>query len=85
MASGSTELELSTAIRALVEEEVREIRDALLRVDEGEYGVCISCDLPVPDARLRVKPQAPRCVPCQVKEDSRSAHSYRPWDSEDDE
>jgi DnaK suppressor protein len=45
------------------------ILEALRRLDEGVYGLCVDCRRPVPDGRLEAKPEASRCVTCQAKRD----------------
>jgi DnaK suppressor protein len=45
------------------------ILEALRRLDEGNYGLCVDCRRPVPDGRLEAKPEASRCVTCQAKRD----------------
>ena len=47
------------------------IIDALVRLDNGSYGVCVDCGKPVPEGRLEVKPEAARCLTCQAKRDGR--------------
>ncbi len=42
-----------------------EVNEAMLRLHEGTYGVCVDCDEGIPDARLRVRPEAARCFECQ--------------------
>ena len=42
-----------------------EMEQALHRSDRGLYGVCINCDKAIPLARLKVKPEAIRCIHCQ--------------------
>lgn len=42
---------------------------ALSRIDEGSYGLCADCANPVPEGRLEAKPEAARCLSCQVKRD----------------
>ncbi|MER5477800.1 TraR/DksA C4-type zinc finger protein [Streptomyces sp. NPDC002734] len=42
-----------------------DVEAALRRMDEGRYGVCHRCRLPVDRKRLRVVPQARYCAPCQ--------------------
>jgi DnaK suppressor protein len=37
----------------------------LQRIDEGSFGVCIECDLPISPKRLAALPWAPRCIKCQ--------------------
>ena len=43
---------------------LEEIHGALSRMAKGKYGVCGSCDEPIPDARLKALPWARVCVRC---------------------
>ncbi|MGF1660423.1 MAG: TraR/DksA family transcriptional regulator [Rubrimonas sp.] len=45
-------------------QEIRMIRAALERIDEGEFGYCVNCGNPIPAARLDIVPHAPRCAKC---------------------
>jgi DnaK suppressor protein len=45
--------------------------EALKRVDEGTYGMCVDCGKPVPEGRLEARPEASRCVGCQGKRERR--------------
>lgn len=45
--------------------ELRAIDDALLRINDGRYGVCERCDAPISAARLNAEPTAIRCIRCQ--------------------
>ena len=44
---------------------LREIADALHRLDQGNYGVCLSCEEPISPKRLDAVPWARYCVACQ--------------------
>lgn len=44
---------------------LREVRQALSRVHDDDYGVCEDCGAGIPFDRLRLNPQATRCVACQ--------------------
>ena len=44
---------------------LREIHDALARIDEGDYGVCGECDEAISQKRLQAVPWARHCVACQ--------------------
>ena len=46
--------------------ELQAIEDALKRIQEGVYGLCLSCGVPIPQERLHAAPQALRCVACQT-------------------
>jgi len=45
------------------------IEQALQRVESGDYGNCIDCQIPIPGERLEAVPTATRCVPCKEKAD----------------
>jgi RNA polymerase-binding transcription factor DksA len=42
--------------------QVTELDAAMARVDAGTYGICAVCGMPIPDARLEVRPSATTCV-----------------------
>ncbi len=44
--------------------EVRMIEAALKRLDEGTYGICVSCGEPISDERLAAVPHTPLCREC---------------------
>jgi len=44
---------------------LRLIDAALDRIETGHYGVCLSCEEPIPDRRLNAIPWANYCVVCQ--------------------
>src|SRR5437764_5023863 len=41
---------------------LREVEDALKRIEDGTYGRCIVCQQPIPEKRLSAIPWAARCV-----------------------
>lgn len=45
--------------------ELREIGEALARLDAGRYGLCKDCDEPIDERRLAAEPFAIRCTACQ--------------------
>jgi DnaK suppressor protein len=45
---------------------VADIDQALLRIDEGTYGVCARCGEPISDARLEALPTARYDAACQA-------------------
>lgn len=46
---------------------LRELMDALRRIKEGVYGVCLSCEEPISRKRLDALPWARFCVSCQER------------------
>lgn len=43
---------------------IRRIEAALQRMDEGEFGYCLSCGEPIDLKRLELDPAAPHCARC---------------------
>ena len=54
---------------------VKEILDALARLDAGEYGVCVECDGKISPKRIAALPWAKRCIQCQEMFDTGTAPS----------
>jgi DnaK suppressor protein len=46
------------------ERSLTELRAAQARLSAGSYGACERCGRDIPAARLSVRPEARRCVPC---------------------
>ena len=49
---------------ALLELEIGQVRAALLRLQDGVYGACISCGEAIAPARLDAIPEAALCISC---------------------
>ncbi len=41
--------------------------DALARLKDGSYGVCVSCQRPIPYGRLIAMPETKHCVACGAR------------------
>lgn len=57
------ELELLLTDRE--KQKLKQIEDALDRIDENLYGLCEECGVKIPKARLKVVPFAKYCVECK--------------------
>lgn len=44
-----------------------QIDAALQRLAQGHFGLCIDCGEPIASARLRLSPEAARCVACESR------------------
>ena len=53
------------------EEALREIEDALARIQEGTFGACETCGKRVSKERLKIVPYTRHCIECQRKEEGR--------------
>lgn len=61
------QLNREVAIRNLDREStlLKNVQAALARIEDESFGVCLRCDEPIPEKRLRAVPWAAYCVPCQ--------------------
>ena len=53
------------ASRASMQRRLQQVRAALRRFEEDEYGDCASCGEPIAQRRLKAQPEAPFCLGCQ--------------------
>ena len=45
--------------------ELKEIDEALKRIEDGTYGICEMCGEPIKKLRLKIKPHAKYCIVCR--------------------
>ena len=71
----ATERELAIGHLERESKRLREVRDALSRIDAGEFGVCLDCGQDIKPNRLAAAPWASYCIICQeaADRDSRQA------------
>ena len=67
--------ERELAIRNLDRESqlLRNVRAALRRIDEGNFGVCLHCEEDISPKRLAAVPWTPFCIQCQEMADRNQA------------
>jgi DnaK suppressor protein len=53
--------------------QLRDIDEALRKIEEGTYGICDECEEDIPLGRLNALPFALRCVDCQEKHEMMSS------------
>ena len=46
------------------------IDEALQRLEDSEYGICLDCGMPIPRKRLEAKPYAKYCTACKSKREA---------------
>lgn len=66
---GTDNFERETALNIASNESyrLREVDEAMARVQNGSYGICEGCEKEIPRKRLEVYPAARYCVECQSK------------------
>jgi len=50
---------------------INKIKDALDRIDNGEFGVCEECGDEISEARLKVRPVTTLCINCKMEEEQK--------------
>lgn len=71
------------SLRELRFSQLRRVEEALARIDDGTYGVCLRCGNAIPRARLEAAPEAPLCLPCREYEERVAAEEgARPIEEE---
>lgn len=59
--------QMALEVRRRNEIRLAQVKAAIERIAEGDYGNCPSCDEDIPVARLKVRPEAVLCVACAEK------------------
>jgi DnaK suppressor protein len=65
--------EVDFALMQMKSETLRQIDEAVRRLEDGSYEVCAECGAEIGAARLKALPFADRCRGCQEVEESRHA------------
>ena len=50
---------------------MNKIEEALVRIEEGTYGVCEGCGEEIAEKRLEARPVAKYCIDCKTKQEQR--------------
>ncbi len=56
--------ELNLAMLQQAEEQARQVREALGRLEAGTYGICQKCGQPIDEERLELLPLTTYCIRC---------------------
>lgn len=59
------EIQKEQSIRVNEQALLTEVLQALKRIDDGTYGICVACGNPIPEKRLEAIPWAARDVKCE--------------------
>lgn len=54
-------------------EEYRRLNRALEKIEDGTYGICVDCEGPISEKRLKSFPNAERCLVCQEEYEEKLA------------
>ena len=76
-ASSERDRELELLLGDREREKLHTIDEALLKIKEGEYGICEECEEDIPLGRLKVVPFARYCVKCKADIEKQQAQTKR--------
>jgi DnaK suppressor protein len=76
-ASSERDRELGLLLGDREREKVHAIDEALLRIDENEYGICEECEEEIPLGRLKAMPFTRHCVKCKSDLEKLQAQTKR--------
>jgi len=65
--------DIEVALIQMKAETLQRVREALVRLDAGEYGYCAVCDGEISEKRLRALPFAVRCTACEESQEQDAA------------
>ena len=69
-ASGNNEVHIQLKLKQTDAKILRNIEEALWRIEHGTYGVCRECGEPIAEARLKAIPWSRLCITCKEKQGS---------------
>ncbi len=55
------------SVKNTLEKELRDIKKALKRIEDGTYGICKYCHKEITQQRLTIRPTSSACVICKKK------------------
>ena len=71
VATDNYDREFSLGLASKDRKSLYELEDALKRIDDGTFGVCLDCGCLISKTRLKVVPQARLCIKCQEKREKK--------------
>lgn len=69
-ASGNNEVHIQLKLKQTDAKILRNIEEALWRIEHGTFGVCRDCGEPISEARLNAIPWSRLCITCKEKQGS---------------
>lgn len=74
-AADSVQNEINSRLLEVESYELVAIDQALQRIDDGSYGICVDCGKSIPLRRLQAVPYVVDCIDCRRQAERRSATS----------
>ena len=64
--------EVEAIVSDIDSKEFDEVSNALQRIHDTDYGLCVDCRMAIPFERLKVEPQAQRCIACEISHERKN-------------
>ncbi|MBR1920283.1 MAG: TraR/DksA family transcriptional regulator [Spirochaetales bacterium] len=71
LASDESAFKKMEAANRLDAKRLTAVENALKRISENRYGICLKCGKKIPESRLRAMPSAVLCIDCKTKDERR--------------
>jgi DnaK suppressor protein len=68
---------IEVALIQMKSDTLQRVREALARLDAGEYGYCAECEGEISEGRLKAMPFALRCKACEEQHEQHTARERR--------
>ncbi len=70
--SQESDLHVRLALKQTDHKLLRAIEEAIHRIDQGTYGICLDCENEIAPARLEAVPWTRVCIDCKAKQQEKS-------------
>ena len=67
--------EFNLLLNTREKQKIKQIEQALLKLENGEYGICENCEDDIPVGRLKAMPFASLCVKCKSEQEIIEGHA----------
>ena len=69
LATAESDRNFELRIRDRERKLIKKIREALERIDSGEFGTCELCEEDISEARLKARPVTTLCIDCKTEQE----------------
>ncbi len=69
LATAESERNFELRIRDRERKLIKKVREAIERIDKGEFGTCEVCEEDISEARLRARPVTTLCIDCKTEQE----------------
>ena len=69
LATAESDRNFELRIRDRERKLIKKIREALERIDSGEFGTCEVCEEDISEARLKARPVTTLCIDCKTEQE----------------